>query len=217
MRLPLALLLSVLIHAGAIVPWGGFRNSDTTGGAQTYIAVNLRVAKPDPASVRPTGKKPSRNPVNGGGNARTTSTIATAPANAATGEASKQVAAQTELPSDVDSEATTTVAAVPPEYPEAALRNQIEGCVLASITVSEVGDVSAVKIIATDHPGIFDQSVIESQQTARYIPARKNGEARESRVLAVATFVLGSGNRLNCPLRMAAEARRLIESNHEAR
>lgn len=96
--------------------------------------------------------------------------------------------------------------AVPPEYPAEALQRKLEGCVLASVTVSPSGEVSDVQILQSDHAGVFDQSVIDSQKAARYLPAQKEGGAVESRVLAVAAFVLDPGRKMNCAMRFSSVA-----------
>ena len=91
----------------------------------------------------------------------------------------------------------------PPEYPTEALEKELEGCVLARILVNEIGEPEDVIIIATDHPGVFDQSVINAQKTARYAPARRGNTAVRSDALAVATFVLKADHQLGCPLKFA--------------
>lgn len=97
-----------------------------------------------------------------------------------------------------------------PEYPAAALAEGLEGCVLASVQVNAAGEVDSVSILAADHPGVFDQSVIDAQKSARYAPARQGAQAIPSRVLAVAAFVVKPGKQLDCPLRYVAQAAKLI-------
>jgi protein TonB len=97
-----------------------------------------------------------------------------------------------------------------PEYPANALARGLEGCVLASVQVNAGGEVESVTILAADHPGVFDAAVIEAQMSARYAPALQGSEAIASRVLAVAAFVLQPGKQLDCPLKYAAQAERLV-------
>lgn len=97
-----------------------------------------------------------------------------------------------------------------PEYPAAALAQGLEGCVFASVQVNAGGEVESVTILAADHPGIFDASVIEAQKSARYVPARQGSEAISSRVLTVAAFVIQPGKQLDCPLKYAAQAEKLV-------
>ena len=98
----------------------------------------------------------------------------------------------------------------PPEYPTEALEQGLEGCVLARILVNEIGEPEDVTILATDHPGVFDQSVINSQKTARYAPARRGNAAVRSDALAVATFVLKADHQLGCPLKFAPLAEQYL-------
>jgi TonB family protein len=100
-----------------------------------------------------------------------------------------------------------------PEYPAAALAQGLEGCVLASVQVNTAGEVESVSILAADHPGVFDQSVIDAQKSARYAPARQGSESIPSRVLAVAAFVIEPGKQLDCPLKYAPLAERRLRSN----
>ena len=100
-----------------------------------------------------------------------------------------------------------------PEYPADALAQGLEGCVLASVQVSNAGEVDSVSIVATDHPGVFDQAVIDAQKSARYVPARRGGEGVSSRVLAVATFVIQPGKQLDCPLKFAPQAEKIVQGS----
>ena len=94
-----------------------------------------------------------------------------------------------------------------PEYPAEAIQRGLESCVLAAVQVSASGEVSAVRILHADVANIFDQSVMDAQSTAHYLPARQNGENLPSRVLAVAGFTLEPGRHLNCALKYAGAAR----------
>lgn len=102
---------------------------------------------------------------------------------------------------------------LPPEYPAVALARGLEGCVLASVQVNSAGDVESVSILAADYPGVFDQSVIDAQKSARYAPARRGSESIPSRALAVAAFVIEPGKQLDCPLKYAPLAEELLRSN----
>ena len=46
-----------------------------------------------------------------------------------------------------------------------------------------------------------------------FAPARRGSEAMPSRVLAVASFVMQPGKQLDCPLKYAAQAEKLLRSN----
>lgn len=94
-----------------------------------------------------------------------------------------------------------------PAYPNEAVRRGLESCVLAAVEVTAVGEVQAVRILHADIPAMFDQSVIDAQRAATYLPARRNGENVASRVLAVVDFVLQPGTNHRCAFRYAAAAR----------
>lgn len=115
------------------------------------------------------------------------------------------------LQHDEASDAYVLEMPTPPEYPPEALRQNLEGCVLASILVAESGEVKKVEIVAAEPGSVFNQAVIDSQMTARYAAARLNGLAVESRVLAVAGFVLEGSRRLNCALKFAPLAKQFVE------
>lgn len=209
-RLLIALTGSLLLHAGAILPWSWANPADFTPGSQIHLAATLRPAAkpPEPGppadsaarpeadkTIRPAGAAPPR---------------LTAPGVApAIGSSGAPAAASEETAVTEAREAFVLDQPVPPEYPEDAMNRGMEGCVLASVLVAESGEVKAVEIVAAEPPGIFDQAVIDSQKTARYAPAKDRGEAVESRVLTVAGFVLGAGRRLNCALKFAPLARQL--------
>lgn len=100
-----------------------------------------------------------------------------------------------------------------PEYPAAALAQGLESCVLSSVQVSAAGEVESVIILASDYPGVFDESVIDAQKSTRYAPARQGSEGIPSRVLAVSTFVIQPGKQLDCPLKYAPLAEKIVRSN----
>lgn len=106
-----------------------------------------------------------------------------------------------------DAEAMPIDTAAVPAYPDEAARQGLESCVLAAIEVSAAGEVSKVIIIHADVAKIFDQSVIDAQNTVHYLPARRNGENLPSRVLAVVGFTLEPEHHLNCAMKYAAAAR----------
>ena len=106
-----------------------------------------------------------------------------------------------------NSEAMPIDAASVPAYPAEAVQKGLESCVLAAVQVSASGKVSAVHILHADVANVFDQSVIDAQSTAHYLPARKNGENLPSRVLAAVGFTLEPERHLNCARKYAGAAR----------
>lgn len=211
-RLSIALAASVVLHVGIILPWALPGDANPAPGRQIHLAATLRPT-PKPAEASPAVAAPAkpkaktvRAPKPGDG---TASRLNAPGAKPEISTAGTQEPAPVETPESVPREAFMLDQAIPPEYPEDALRRNLEACVLASVIVAESGEVKAVEIIAADLPGVFDQAVIDSQKTARYAPARRKGEALESRVLAVASFVLTPDRRLNCALKFAPLAEKL--------
>lgn len=96
-----------------------------------------------------------------------------------------------------------------PSYPPEAIRRELESCVLAAVAVSAGGEVETVTILHADVPGVFDRSVIETHGAARYLPARRGGDALSSRVLAVVSFVLDPSRQRNCAMQYAAVAQQI--------
>lgn len=60
------------------------------------------------------------------------------------------------------------VKAVPPEYPRAAERRQLEGYVLVSFSVDASGKVSSAEVVEADPQGVFDRSAIEAVEQWRF-------------------------------------------------
>lgn len=56
------------------------------------------------------------------------------------------------------------IKAVPPEYPRAAERREMEGQVVVSITVDDKGSVASVNVVSANPPGIFESSAINAVQ-----------------------------------------------------
>lgn len=211
-RLFWALCLSLAAHAVAIFPlrWSF---SDTPLASQVFLQANLRPA----AAIKPLANNNDMPRDRKVGEASRSSRSSAPNRIVSPHDARQTVATATpvqtteNVESVTDREAMATHQALPPEYPAEALRRNLEGCVLAAVTVAIDGGVSRVEILAADHPGIFDQSVVDAQIRAKYIPARRAGQAIETRVLAVAGFVLTSSRKLNCALKYAPMAEKLME------
>jgi protein TonB len=205
-RLALAITLSVALHLLVIAPLR-LPVDDTTDTLQLHLQASVSrtppAAKP-PAKASPPPKKqtpPAKQ--------------LTTPTGAKHTAAPKQEA----TPPDEEKEPAEPVDAIVldqpllPEYPPAALAQNLEGCVLASVQVNASGEVDSVTILAADHPGVFDESVITAQKSARYAPARQANSSKSSRVLAVAAFAIQPGTRLDCPLKYATQAEKLVRDN----
>ncbi|MEM6747247.1 MAG: energy transducer TonB [Pseudomonadota bacterium] len=58
--------------------------------------------------------------------------------------------------------------AVPPDYPRAAERREIEGYVIVSIDVDAEGKVTAVSVVESDNPGIFDSAAVRAVERWKF-------------------------------------------------
>lgn len=207
-RLVGALVISIAFHAAIIVPWS-WSVPQTPLAGQILLQASLNLAphaeprearkerRGDDAQRRPGGKtQPGATTVNAG-----SWSLAAEERPSSPGHSTED---QPEMEARVLEQPT------PPEYPEDALARKLESCVLASVSVASDGSVTGVEIIAADIPGVFDAAVIASQMNAKYLPARAGGSAVASKALAVAGFVLSPDRRLNCALKYAETARRLL-------
>ena len=62
----------------------------------------------------------------------------------------------------------TPAVRIPPEYPLRARRANLEGIVLAELSISQEGEVEDVQILSEEPPGIFAASVIRAVRRWRY-------------------------------------------------
>lgn len=67
-----------------------------------------------------------------------------------------------------DAQEPKLVKAVPPEYPRAAERRQLEGYVLVAFSVDANGKVSGAEVVDADPQGVFDRSAIEAVEQWRF-------------------------------------------------
>lgn len=210
-----ALAISIVLHAALLLPFPWLLPHPEPLAGQIFLQASLpppqippRVAETpsEPGPAADGDKDPARPPPDDAPKPNRI-TAAGGETAIATGSAPPR-----EMPKAAPgrTEAMILDQPVPPAYPPEALRRKLEACVLAAVTVSPAGDVTAVRIIRADHPEIFGQSVIDAQMAAHYAPARNGGEAIESQVMTVAAFVLEPGRKLNCALRHADIAERLI-------
>jgi len=77
---------------------------------------------------------------------------------------------------------------VPPVYPGDAAKNGIQGTVVLAFSIEKSGSVSDVKVLESDHGGIFDQAAIQALQQWKY---SKPGVKMENQSVAI-EFVLES-------------------------
>lgn len=197
-----ALLISLVLHAAALVSWRWPLPDNDPAVTQVYLSATVQERKPPVPSPAKTDEPISRRILSrkapGG-------PVVPVPTPAPFPESPPPPVP--DLPQT--EEARVAFLPAPPEYPAEARRRGLEGCVLAAVSVSADGTVTGVDVLETDHPGIFDQSMRAAQESARYQPALLNGNPVSSRVLAVASFVLVPERRINCAMRFAERAKRL--------
>ena len=71
------------------------------------------------------------------------------------------------------------VEAVPAEYPEVAVRNNIEGWVEVQFVVGRDGRPTGLEVVAAEPPGRFDQAALEAVSAYRYAPFELDGTVYE--------------------------------------
>jgi protein TonB len=205
-RLTLAMSISIILHLSPFIPgWIHWQNNEQ--GRQITLSVTMQPTQNKASATKTPPKRPIKEkklkrqkPVE-----QNVMTVK-GRENLAIGK----VRAEKYIPQDEQDENTGAAPldqAVTPEYPAEAKRKGIESCVLAAVHVSVAGEVDRVQIIHADVPELFDQSVIDSQGSVRYLPARVQGENLPSRVLTVVGFTLTTANHRSCANKYARAAR----------
>lgn len=69
----------------------------------------------------------------------------------------------------------TAVSRMPPVYPMAAKRRNVEGWVLVRFVVDENGNVEDVRVLDETPPGVFDRAVIDCVSNWRFQPGTVGG------------------------------------------
>lgn len=71
---------------------------------------------------------------------------------------------------------------VQPQLPKIAIAKGIEGRVMTSLTVNELGQVERVKILEAKPPGLFEQSVKDAAKQWQFEPPTYNGAPVKVRI-----------------------------------
>ena len=79
-------------------------------------------------------------------------------------------------PPEVTEAALTRASAIELDYPEEALRKSIEGWVELSYVVTAEGKVTAVKVLDSDPPGVFEKAATRALSRVRYKPTQQGGK-----------------------------------------
>lgn len=78
----------------------------------------------------------------------------------------------------------------PPEYPQDARADGIQGRVVAMAHVDEYGFVSRTRILSSDPPGVFDSAVVTALRSWKFSPATIRGEPIDQWVEIPFNFVM---------------------------
>ncbi len=57
---------------------------------------------------------------------------------------------------------------VPPQYPQQALRDQVEGWVIVEFTIGKKGEVKDARVVKANPPGIFDNAALSAVRRFRF-------------------------------------------------
>ena len=80
--------------------------------------------------------------------------------------------------------------APPPDYPQAALNQQVSGSVILQYTVDVKGEPRDIHVVEATPPGVFDHAAISALKRWRYAPTLVNGTAVEVPVKTLMRFEL---------------------------
>lgn len=77
-------------------------------------------------------------------------------------------------------------------YPPQAKRQRIEGWVEVEVQISDSGNVTGVRVIRAEPPGVFDREALRTAQRWRFAPRELDGRAVSSVARRRVNFSLGS-------------------------
>lgn len=70
----------------------------------------------------------------------------------------------------------TPLVRFPPDYPERALRQKIEGSVVLRFTVTEAGGVTDPEVVSAEPPGVFEEAALRTVLRWKYQPQLADGK-----------------------------------------
>jgi len=108
---------------------------------------------------------------------------ATAPADGTTGSAGTGQTASIYLQ-------PVLIHDIPPIYPVAARLRGWEGRVVLELLITAEGLVGEIKVVESSGHQLLDQAAIKAARQWRYLPAQRDGEAIEARLLQAVRFQL---------------------------
>lgn len=77
-----------------------------------------------------------------------------------------------------------------PHYPARAQQRGIQGKVKVQFVINASGKAEQIKIIETDHPGVFEKSVIKAIKASTFKPGILDGEVVATRIVTSYGFKL---------------------------
>lgn len=77
-----------------------------------------------------------------------------------------------------------------PDYPDEAVRHNINGSVKLLLLIDATGLVVDVSVVEATPPGYFEDAAVKAFQNAKFTPAEKNGKKVRSRVMIQVSFDL---------------------------
>ena len=207
-RLSVAFVVSFLVHVAAIY---GIVIKPQYGQASSRVVINARINPPAneaiTQAVTPTAMLELPSPDLPKDFAKNQ----TEPENAGPNTtATEETASTTQLPQldipllidptyytpkqlDVIPKATTPVN---PNYPAAALMDQIQGSVTLAVSIDENGAVDNVSVEKAQPEGYFEESAVNAFKEAHFTPAQIKGRSVRSKVKLTVRFEL-NGSELN--------------------
>ena len=79
------------------------------------------------------------------------------------------------------------------KYPEIAKRVGLEGMLNAEVMIDDFGSVTSVRIINSNVNEVFYDSVKSAIESTAWLPGKRSGEARKSRIIIPISFYLEDG------------------------
>lgn len=80
------------------------------------------------------------------------------------------------------------VADVPLRYPPRASRENVAGKVTLLLLIDDSGKLSEASVVSADPPGYFEEAAVAAFRDVTFVPGRRNGRAVRSRVLITVAY-----------------------------
>jgi len=206
-RLAVALVLSVVVHAVAVVVIRA-RPPELAGGPSGPVITARLVpeapgdkapeAAPDPPEPAQSPAPALPEPVAEPGRPAAEPAVPAKPATAAAApppstqrEGGLEVPVfqdPTYYPARMLDEYPRPVAEVPLRYPARASREHVAGKVTLLLLIDESGRLSEASVVSADPSGYFEEAAVAAFREVTFVPGRRNGRAVRSRVLITVAY-----------------------------